>query len=141
MEIVDTYSAPSCTEHGGQTKSSNSKKFMNNQNRRWFLKRIAGAALAMGFVHTPRLPVGQGANTPKHFRPIRLGGPIFVKTDDPEELALAHRKLGYRAAYCPKISLDDSARIRAVADAFARHDIVIAEVGRWVNLLDADPGK
>ncbi|HYV29174.1 MAG TPA: sugar phosphate isomerase/epimerase [Candidatus Eisenbacteria bacterium] len=114
---------------------------MNNQNRRWFLKRMAGAALAMGFAHTPRLAFGKGANTPKHFRPIRLGGPIFVKTDDPEELALAHRKLGYRAAYCPKVSLDDSARIRAVADAFARHDIVVAEVGRWVNLLDADPAK
>ena len=24
---------------------------------------------------------------------------------------------------------------------FARHDVVIAEVGRWVNLLDADPAK
>src|SRR6185369_10463696 len=118
-----------------------SKNFMNNQNRRWFLKRMAGAALAMGFAHTPRLAFGKGANTPKHFRPIRLGGPIFVKTDDPEELALAHRKLGYRAAYCPKISLDDSARIRAVADAFAKHDVVIAEVGRWVNLLDADGEK
>jgi sugar phosphate isomerase/epimerase len=28
-----------------------------------------------------------------------------------------------------------------LAEAFARHDVVIAEVGRWVNLLDSDPDK
>ena len=54
---------------------------------------------------------------------------------------MLHRKLGYRAAYCPKVALDDSVRIKALADAFAKHDVVIAEVGRWVNLLDADSEK
>src|SRR5262249_44303785 len=73
--------------------------------------------------------------------PIRLGGPAFADTKDPEELGLAHRKLGYSAAYCPNVSLNDSDKIRAYADAFARHDVVIAEVGRWVNLLDGDPEK
>jgi sugar phosphate isomerase/epimerase len=72
---------------------------------------------------------------------LRLGGPIFDQTNDPEELALAHRKLGYRAAYCPSVSLNDSARIQALAAAFAKHDVAIAEVGRWVNLLDSDPEK
>ena len=28
-------------------------------------------------------------------------------SDDPDELALAHRKLGYRAAYCPPVELND----------------------------------
>lgn len=70
---------------------------------------------------------------------VRLGGPVFVKTDDPAELALAHARLGYRAAYCPNIPLQDSARISALAQAFQKHDIVLAEVGRWVNLIDADP--
>ena len=72
---------------------------------------------------------------------IRLGGPSFAGTEDPEALALAHRKLGYRAAYCPSVSLKDTDRIRALTDAFAKHDVVIAEVGRWCNLLDADPEK
>jgi sugar phosphate isomerase/epimerase len=72
---------------------------------------------------------------------LRLGGPAFAKTDDPEELALAHRRLGYRAALCPRVPLTDPARIKAHAAAFAKHDVVIAEVGRWVNLLDADPAK
>jgi sugar phosphate isomerase/epimerase len=49
--------------------------------------------------------------------------------------------MGYSAAYCPDIKLDDAARIRAVEDAFKKHDVIIAEVGRWVNLLDADAGK
>lgn len=70
---------------------------------------------------------------------IRLGGQVWVDGDDPEERARAHRAKGYRAGYCPDIPLDDTARITATADAFARHDVVIAEVGRWVNLLAADP--
>ena len=40
-------------------------------------------------------------------RPVRLGGPIFEKSDDPEILARAHRAKGYRAAYCPKVPVDD----------------------------------
>jgi sugar phosphate isomerase/epimerase len=72
---------------------------------------------------------------------IRLGGPIYARTDDPVELARAHRRLGYGAAYCPNVSLEDGDRVRAVADAFAAAGVVIAEVGRWVNLLDADPTK
>jgi sugar phosphate isomerase/epimerase len=72
---------------------------------------------------------------------IRLGGPMFVKTKDPDELAAAHRKIGYRAAYCPGIKLEDTDRIKATEKAFAKHDVVIAEVGRWCNLMDADPAQ
>jgi sugar phosphate isomerase/epimerase len=74
-------------------------------------------------------------------QPIRLGAPAFAKIEDPEALALAHRKLGYRAAYCPGVALKDTDRIRALSEAFAKQDVVIAEVGRWCNLLDADPEK
>jgi sugar phosphate isomerase/epimerase len=72
---------------------------------------------------------------------IRLGAPVPGPSDDPEELALAHRKLGYRAAYCPPVEIADRDRIRAIAKAMAKHDVTIAEVGRWVNLLDADPAE
>jgi sugar phosphate isomerase/epimerase len=72
---------------------------------------------------------------------IRLGGPIFVRSDDPEVLARAHRAKGYRAAYCPKLSLADADRIKDAERAFARNDVAIGEVGRWVNLLDSDPEK
>ncbi len=69
---------------------------------------------------------------------LRLGAPVSVAGDDPEALARAHRDKGYRAAYCPNVRLDDAARLRDTVAAFARHDVVIAEVGRWVNLLDPD---
>src|SRR5260221_13454163 len=35
--------------------------------------------------------------------------------------------------------IGDRERLRATETAFARHGVVIAEVGRWVNLLDPDP--
>jgi sugar phosphate isomerase/epimerase len=70
---------------------------------------------------------------------IRLGGPIFNKSDDPVELARAHRKLGYRAGYCPDVSLEDKDRIKAIEEAFKAEDVVIAEVGAWgLNMMEPD---
>jgi sugar phosphate isomerase/epimerase len=111
--------------------------------RRDFLRQslalAAGAAAVRVAPHAawaaasaPGQPSGQS---------VRLGGPAFAKTQDPDELALAHRALGYRAAFCPTVPLQDADRIRAFREAFARHDVVIAEVGRWCNLLDADADK
>jgi sugar phosphate isomerase/epimerase len=89
---------------------------------------VAGAASGRA-AQTPAAAAGR----------IRLGAPVPVPGDDPDALARAHRAKGYRAAYCPDLRLDDRERIRATVEAFARHDVVIAEVGRWVNLLDSDP--
>ena len=72
---------------------------------------------------------------------IRLGGPIFLKSDDPRELAREHRRLGYSAAYCPEAKVQDTARVREIEKAFAAENVVIAEVGAWVNMLDPDAGK
>ncbi len=72
---------------------------------------------------------------------VRLGGPIFLKSDDPAELAREHRRLGYSAAYCPNAEPDDTARTRAIEKAFAAENVVIAEVGAWRNMLDPDPEK
>ncbi len=72
---------------------------------------------------------------------MRLGGQVFVGSDDPEELAKAHRELGYRAAFCPPVSLDDGDRVRAIREAYAKHDVMIAEVGVWNNLMDPDERK
>jgi len=70
---------------------------------------------------------------------VRLGGPVFVQSDDPEELARAHRALGYRAAYTPGgLSVNDADRISAVREAFKKHHVVIAETGVWNNLMDPD---
>lgn len=109
--------------------------------RRHFLARTALATITWGGVQLQAShAAGLKRNRSQHPM-LRLGGPSFAKTDDPEALVLAHRSLGYRAGYSPNVELNDSDRIKAFADAFARHDVVIAEVGRWVNLLDIDSAK
>lgn len=70
---------------------------------------------------------------------VRFGGPVFLKSTDPRELAIEHRRLGYSAAYCPSdASVNDRAHITAIRDAFSKENVVIAEVGAWKNMLDPD---
>jgi sugar phosphate isomerase/epimerase len=93
----------------------------------FFTRRAVLAGLALA-------PLARAAG-----RPVRLGGPIFLKSEDPGALAREHRRLGYSAAYCPAASAGDSSRIRAIREAFAAENVVIAEVGAWKNMLDPDP--
>lgn len=104
-------------------------------------RRALGMGLAAAGSFALQAYGQDAAAATKDGHPVRLGGPVFEKAEDPEQLALAHRKLGYRAAYCPGVALKDTARIVAIKDAFKKHDVVIAEVGRWNNLLDADAAK
>lgn len=70
---------------------------------------------------------------------IRLGGHgLPVGPEDPEAFAAAHRAFGYRAAYCPPCDIEDTARQQAIETAFARADVVIAEIGIWRNLITPD---
>jgi sugar phosphate isomerase/epimerase len=98
-----------------------------NQTRRSFVAGAAGLGLA--------------SQVRASGYPVRFGGPVFLKSDDPAELAREHRRLGYSAAYCPEASLADESRVRAIEAAFAKADVVIAEVGAWKNMLDPDAGK
>ena len=114
---------------------------LRKSNRRAFIRDSFAVAATAALLKPGPALFGRASAAEARLQPIRLGGPSFAKTDDPEALALAHRKLGYRAAYCPGVALKDTDRIRALSEAFAKHDVVIAEVGRWCNLLDADPEK
>src|SRR5229473_164989 len=97
---------------------------MHSVTRRGFLAASAGSLMA--------------ASSP---RPVRLGAPIFLKSEDPRELAREHRRLGYSAAYCPAATVENSALIAEIQKAFAAENVVIAEVGAWVNMLDPDAEK
>jgi sugar phosphate isomerase/epimerase len=110
-------------------------------SRRLFLRNAGVVAATAALIRPSSVWFGTATAAESRLQPIRLGGPAFAKIEDPEALALAHRKLGYRAAYCPTVPLKDADRIRALSEAFSRHDVVIAEVGRWCNLLDADAEK
>ncbi|MGA0557309.1 sugar phosphate isomerase/epimerase family protein [Larkinella sp. VNQ87] len=106
---------------------------MQSLSRRTFLQ--SSALLTAGLV-APTLPAFKTA--PK---PLRLGGPIFLKSDDPEELAREHRRLNYSSAYVPAVKLTDKTRIEAIRKAFSAQNVIIAEVGAWVNMLEADAEK
>ena len=69
---------------------------------------------------------------------LRFGGPVFTDASDPIALAMAHKAKGYTAAYAPPLKLADADGIRAYRQAFEAHDIMIAEVGFWRNMLDTD---
>lgn len=87
-------------------------------------------------------PLSLMTTTPSGTKPMRLGGPIFVKSDDPAVLAKAHRDLGYRAAYAPaEMAVGDKDRIAGWVKEFAKQDVAIAEVGAFRNVLDPDPEK
>lgn len=84
---------------------------------------------------------------------IRLGGPVFMgaaraagageshggEAAYPVLLARKHREKGFRAAYAPKVRLNETDRIREIRAAFAAEDIMLAEVGYWDNLIDTEP--
>jgi len=108
----------------------------NHITRRAFLGQTGTmAALAVG---SPPLWARPDAASS---RPLRLGGPIFLKSDDPAEIAQEHRRLGYRAAYSPQVEASDTDRIKAIIKEFAARDVIIAEVGGWCNMLDPDAEK
>jgi sugar phosphate isomerase/epimerase len=70
---------------------------------------------------------------------MRLGGEVFVDSDDPEVVAQAYGKAGYRAASAPwGLKLSETDRIEAIRQAYARHDLLLAEVGVWNNLMVPD---
>jgi sugar phosphate isomerase/epimerase len=97
----------------------------------------------MSFSRRSFLAAAAAATTPlRAATPIRLGAPIFLKSDDPVALAKEHRRLGYSAAYCPQIAtVKNPELIQAIQKAYAAENVVIAEVGAWKNMLDPDSEK
>jgi len=85
---------------------------------------------------------------------IRFGGPVNLPARapgageshgasgaDPQVLARAVKAKGYRAAYTPQVSLGEPEKIKAVREAFAAEDIMLAEVGYWENIMDLDSNE
>lgn len=105
----------------------------NSLNRRDFVKYsvIGGASLAFA---SPINYVSAQSKTP----PLRLGGPIFEKYQDPDGWVKAVKQLGYRAAQCPVKASEKDDVINAYAAAAKKADIVIAEVGAWSNPISPD---
>ena len=110
-------------------------------SRRGFFSNAGRAALTSLAAAGALAPSAANAGAPRPARVLRLGGPVFVKSDDPAVLAQAHRDLGYRAAYAPEVKLNDGDRIKSIIREFSLRDVIIAEVGAWKNMLDPDSAK
>jgi sugar phosphate isomerase/epimerase len=97
---------------------------MKNIKRRHFTKMAIGGSAIMITSRTIR---GHSGN------PLRLGGRIFTRYQNPDEWIKALRNLNYSSAYCPvKVGTPDDV-IRAYKTAAEKANIVIAEVGAWSN--------
>jgi len=81
----------------------------------------------------------QAGRTPT-MRSLRLGlADLHFSDADPEAWAQHAVERQLRAVNAPGVDLNDKDRINAIVAAVEKRNLVIAEVGRWVNLLDADP--
>ncbi len=116
--------------------------------RRTFLETAGAAAVSLGAAprerptyEPSRDSLAEHIAAPLITPAMRLGGPIFLQSDDPGELAREHRRLGYRAAYTPAVELKDTDRIKAIIKEFAAQDVVISETGAWRNIQDPDSEK
>ena len=70
---------------------------------------------------------------------MRLGAMHLQESPDPEAWALSLVASGYRAAALPCDIFSPEDVIRGFARSASRHDILIAEVGAWGNVLrDSD---
>jgi sugar phosphate isomerase/epimerase len=70
--------------------------------------------------------------------PVRLGGPVPGKFDDPVQWIKAVKSLGYSAAVCPVQPGAPSELIRSFRMEAKKNNVLISEVGVWNNMLDPD---
>jgi sugar phosphate isomerase/epimerase len=108
----------------------NAKQFIS---RRRLLKNSLLGATILASVDIIKAPAAQTVASP-----LRLGGPIFEKYDDPENWIQSLKKHGYSAAYCPVGADEKDDVLAAYAQAAKKADIIIAEVGAWSNPLSPD---
>jgi sugar phosphate isomerase/epimerase len=106
----------------------------NNLSRRHFIKKstlvtagitIIPSALRAGII-------GSAGN------PVRLGGPVPGKFDDPVQWVKAVKSLRYSAAVCPVQPGASSDLIRYYSSEAKKNNILISEVGVWNNMLASD---
>ncbi len=69
---------------------------------------------------------------------MRLGAPLYGDISDPDRWLAALRERNYSAAYCPVKDDATDDTVRAYADAAAKANVVIAEVGAWSNPMSPD---
>jgi sugar phosphate isomerase/epimerase len=70
--------------------------------------------------------------------PVRLGGPVPGRYDDPEPWVKAVKSLRYSAAICPVQPGTSPELIRSFRSEAKKNNILISEVGVWNNVFNPD---
>lgn len=106
-------------------------------NRRHFIRNSSLAAAGLSIL--PSAVKAMTAN--QETNPVRLGGPVPGKFNDPAEWIKAVKALSYTAAYCPLETGTTPELIKAFRDEAKSNNIIISEVGSWCNTLDLNDIK
>ena len=72
---------------------------------------------------------------------MRLALSSALKHESPQQWAKKHKDLGCGAVVFPLTCNDDKEKVKAYVEAAGENDLLIAEVGIWNNMLDADLEK
>jgi sugar phosphate isomerase/epimerase len=106
----------------------------NNLSRRHFIEKTAMVATGITIVPSA-LKAEKGSFTGN---PVRLGGPVPGRFDDPVQWVKAVKSLRYSAAVCPVQLGASSEIIRSFSTEAKKNNILISEVGVWNNVFDPD---
>jgi sugar phosphate isomerase/epimerase len=106
------------------------KKYLS---RRHFVKKATLVTVGISII-----PSALKAENSLTGNPVRLGGPVPGKFDDPVQWVKAVKSLRYSAAICPVQPGEPSELIRSYSSVAKKHNILISEVGVWNNMLDPD---
>lgn len=99
--------------------------------RRDFNKKTIRAAAFAGIAP----PFSTAPSSKKY---VRLGAPVLESFNSPDEWVAMIRSKKYRTAYCPLKPGATSEEIKKYETAAKKSDIVISEVGVWINLVSED---
>jgi sugar phosphate isomerase/epimerase len=105
-----------------------------NINRRHFIKKSSLATAGITIIPS----ILKARETISKGNPVRLGGPVPGKFDDPVQWVKAVKSLGYSAAVCPVQPGAPSELVKSFSSEAKRNNILISEVGVWNNMFDPD---
>lgn len=106
----------------------------NNLSRRHFIEKTAMIATGITIIPSA-LKAGESGFTGN---PVRLGGPVPGRFDDPVQWVKAVKSLRYGAAICPVQLGASSELVKSFSSEAKKNNILIAEVGVWNNMLNPD---
>ena len=124
---------------GQQVTCVQQSSIMDDITRRDWLATTASLVAMPAAAPTKRLLLGANVILAGASAVRTMDGQLgYRESDDPEVLAQEHKRLGYTAAFCPAAKPGDTARVNAIRSAFAKAEVVIAEVGAWRNMMTPD---